>query len=218
VDKEKQHFLGFNTSLGTGVDVNRDFVPEAELNTQNQLADPRFRGKIVIQDVRGGSGQNRLASFLYAYGEQYVVDLLTKQEMVSSSDKRQMAEWVIRGRYPVAIGMGSDTLPFFHREGLGLNVKRVPGVETVAFDTVMTFDRSPNPSAAKVFVNWLLSQNTQERIAKTVTQNSLRADVPTVDPEGVLDRAKLGDYLILAREEYLPYRQRATQLATELFR
>jgi ABC-type Fe3+ transport system substrate-binding protein len=217
-DREKQYGMAFNASLSRGVDVNRDFVPEAELASQRDLVDPRWKGRIVIQEPRGGAGSSRLATFLHAYGEEYVRDLLTRQELVASGDKRQMAEWTVRGRYPIAIGLGSDTLIYFQREGIGLNVKSLPGTESVALDTVMAINRPPHPNARTLFLNWLLSQRVQTLVSRKVSQNSLRTDVAPVEPEEILDASHLDAYLVTPREEFVPVRQRALQLAAELMK
>ena len=217
-DRAKQTAMAFNSSLSAGVDVNRDFVPEQALASQRDLVDPRWKGKIVVQDPRGGAGANRLATFLHAYGEGYVRDLLTRQDLVVSGDKRQMAEWVVRGRYPIAIGMGSDTMLNYQHEGVGLSVKPLPGTETVAFDTVAVMNRPPHPSAQKLFVNWMLSQRVQAMLSQAVSQNSLRTDVPPVAPDEALDPSRLDTYLVTPREEFAPVRQRTLQLTAELLK
>jgi iron(III) transport system substrate-binding protein len=215
-DKGKQYVLAFNTSLTGGAFVNRDVIPEAQLPTERELTDARWKGKIVIQDPRGGAGLARLSAYVKTYGEDYVRDLLAKQDVVVSGDKRQMTEWAVRGRYPIAIGLGSDTIVQFQREGLGLNLKHLAGVESPSIDTVQAINRPPHPNAAKLFINWLLTRNTQTVVSTTVQQNSLRADVPTVDQDAVLDLDRMGEYLFTQREEFIPYRERALALASEL--
>jgi ABC-type Fe3+ transport system substrate-binding protein len=217
-DRPKQTAMAFNSSLSAGVDVNRDFVPEQALASQRDLVDPQWRGKIVVQDPRGGAGANRLATFLHAYGEDYVRDLLTKQDLVISGDKRQMAEWVVRGRYPIAIGMGSDTMLNYQHEGVGLNVKPLPGTENVAFDTVAVINRPPHPNAQRLFVNWMLTQRVPTLLSQAVTQNSLRTDVPPVAPDEALDPSRLDSYLVTPREEFAPVRQHTLQITSELLK
>jgi iron(III) transport system substrate-binding protein len=217
-DRAKQHALAFNAALSRGVDVNRDLIAEAELQSQRDLVDPRWKGKLVIQDPRGGAGANRLATFLYAYGEDFVRDLLTRQDIVTSGDKRQMAEWVVRGRYPIAIGMGSDTMLYYQREGVGLNVQSLPGTENLAFDTVVAINRPPHPNARTLFLNWMLSQAGQMLLSQAVRQNSLRTDVSPVEPAEALDASHLDAYLVTPREEFVPVRQRTLQLTAELLK
>ena len=216
-DKERKHVFAFNTSLSGGIVVNRDLVSESDLPSQKELVDPRWRGKIVIQDPRGGSGVSRLSVMLKVYGEPFVTSLL-KQDLVISGDKRQIGEWVIRGRYPIAIGIGSDVLEFFQQEGLGQNVKKLAGVEAPAIDTVQLVNRAAHPNAARVFINWLLTPKVQARISDTVKQNSTRLDVPPVVKDDVIDPKRLAEFLFPQREEFLPFRERAQQLATEILK
>jgi ABC-type Fe3+ transport system substrate-binding protein len=97
-------------------------------------------------------------------------------------------------------------------------VKSLPGTESVAFDTVMAINRPPHPNARKLFLNWLLSQRVQALTSKTVTQNSLRTDLPPVEPAEALDPSHLDTYLVTPREEFMPVRQRALQLSIELLK
>ncbi len=218
-DRDKKYAMRFIGSQFAAVMVDRDVVPEKEFSSARDLLDPRWRGKIVMQDPRGGGGAGAyaLAGFLLQYGEPFVRELLTRQDIVLSDNKRQMAEWVIRKRYPIAIGMGTETLPQFHRQGLGLNVRVVPG-DIITGDAVLLINNAPHPNAAKVYVNWLLSQKTQARLAEVARFNSRRTDVKPGNPELALDPRRVHAYLDLSNEQHAPARLRARQLARELLK
>src|SRR5581483_7672890 len=83
VDAEDRWFPGFIANTSAAFYVNRDFIPESDLRTDTDILDPRWRGKIAIQDPRGGAGLGRLTAMLMAHGEGFVRDLLTKQDIVS---------------------------------------------------------------------------------------------------------------------------------------
>ena len=55
-DKAKEYLPAFVASASFNVSVNRNAVPESDLTAEEQLVDPRWRGKIVLQDPRGGAG------------------------------------------------------------------------------------------------------------------------------------------------------------------
>src|SRR5581483_5575631 len=78
------------------------------------------------------------------------------------------------------------TMVQFQRAGVKLNL------ENVALDDIpaasngglapAVFKNPVHPNATKVFVNWLLSLDTQKLLADTQHQTSLRKGVPPVDP------------------------------------
>ncbi len=219
-DKERKYVLHFTTSLFGGVVVDRDVIPEQALRTAYDLIDPRWKGKIVMQDPRsGGSGNQALAAFIMKYGEPFGRALMAKQNLVISDNKRQMAEWVVRKRYPIAIGMGSDdTIAQFQKQGLGLNLTTVSGDDAIGGDTVVLMNRAPHPNAAKVYVNWLLSQKTQEKLAQQGQLNSRRTDVKPGDPALAPDPKRLNQYLPMSNEEAVEAKQIAQKLGKEFIK
>ncbi|MBA2689332.1 MAG: extracellular solute-binding protein [Burkholderiales bacterium] len=219
-DKEKRYVLHFSSSLFGGVVADRDAVPEKDFKSAHDLIDPRWKGKIVMQDPRGGgSGNQALATFIMKYGEQFARDLLSKQDVVISDSKRQMAEWVVRKRYPIAVGLGSDdTLAQFQQQGLGKNVKNVSGDDAIGGDTVTLINKAPHPNAAKVYVNWLLSAKTQAKLADVAKFNSRRVDVKPGNPESALDPQRIGQYLSMSNEEAMEAKLKAQQLGKELLK
>ena len=218
-DRDKKYAMRFTGALFAGVVVNRDVVPEKDFKTPRDLLDPRWQGRIVLQDPRagGGAGSYALAGFLLQYGEPFVRELLSRQKPIISDNKRQMAEWVIRNRYPIAIGMGTDTLPQFQQQGLGKNVRVVPG-DDITGDVVLLINKAPNPNAAKAYVNWLLSRKTQGRLAQVAELNSRRTDVKPGDPESALDLRRVGHYLDVSDEEHVEARNKVRKLAKELLK
>jgi iron(III) transport system substrate-binding protein len=219
-DKEKRYVLHFASSLFGGILVDRDVISEKDFDSAKNLLDPRWKGKIVMQDPRsGGSGNAAFATFIMKYGDQFVRDLLSKQEVVITDNKRQMAEWVVRKRYPIAVGMGSDdTIAQFQQQGLGKNVKTVSGDDAVGGDAVIFLNRAPHPNASKVYVNWLLSKKTQTMLAEVAKLNSRRNDVKPGNVELALDPKRIGHYVETSNEEALEPKVKAQQIGKELIK
>lgn len=218
-DREKKYAMRFTGALFAGVVVNRDVVPEKDFKTPRDLTDPRWKGKILLQDPRagGGAGSYALAGFLLQYGEPFVRELLTRQDVVIADNKRQMAEWVIRKRYPIAVGLGTDTLPQFQQQGLGRNVRVVAG-DDITGDVVLVLEKAPHPNAAKAYLNWLLSRKTQDRLARVAELNSRRMDVKPGEPASALDLRHIERYLDVSDEEHVEARNTVRKLAKELLR
>jgi ABC-type Fe3+ transport system substrate-binding protein len=219
LDKEGVYVPAFLAYELKGIYANRDLAPEAEVSSSEQLTDPRWKGQIVVQDPRGGSGLVTLASFLKAYGEDWVRDLLTKQDAVVTSDNRQQADWVVRGRYPIAVGFDTALLAEYQRQGVGLNVKPVErGVKrwTNGFGAIHVIQGRPHPQATQLFVNWLLTRAVQERLTEITQLNSARLDVRPGNPELVIDPATLDQYLNVSQEEYRSLVEQTERLSREL--
>ena len=220
-DKEKKYVVGFANFISFMVYVNRDVIPETELGSIQDLTNPRWRGKIAIQDPRGGSGLNSLEVFLKIYGEEDLKDLLMSQDVVVTNDIRQQAEWVIRGRYPIGIGLVPDAFLVFEEQGLRFHVQVLKDSgNSISTGTagIQLLNRAPHPNATKVYINWLLTKKIQSRMAAATKQNSRRVDVPAADPGALPDSKRMDSYILSQAEELLPVRRRAQQLAKEFLR
>jgi iron(III) transport system substrate-binding protein len=147
---------------------------------------------------------------------------LLAQEPVITGDNRQLTEWLVRGRYPIAIGLRSYDLLVFQQEGLGKNVLPVRTGEALPLSIgsggIQVISQAPHPNATKVFVNWLLTQRVQERLAQATADNSRRTDVAPPSPEEVPDRAQLDKYVPHQDEALLPVRVRALQIAEQVLK
>jgi iron(III) transport system substrate-binding protein len=221
MDRERQYTYGFQGDLSQHVWVNREFIPESELDSVEQLTDPKWKGKISWNDpTAAGSGSAIAGYWLLLKGEDWLRTLY-QQDVVSTRDLRQQVEWIVRGRYPIAIGGDSTTLLEMQQQGLGAQVKplapysQLGGRMSPGFGNVMLINRAPHPNAAKLYINWLLSQEGQTAFATITQRNSRRLDVqglPETTPRpGV-------EYVIINREENQPNIATAMDLAKTIIK
>ncbi|HEY4135012.1 MAG TPA: extracellular solute-binding protein [Alphaproteobacteria bacterium] len=207
-DKAKKYFVGFGLVGGPLAWVNRDFVSEAELSNMSQLNEDRFKGKVTTLDWRGGSASNNFALLLSdkRYGANWLRDLIVKNEIVVTNNNRQQIDWLIRGNYPIAIGVTSNILFNMKETGLAQNVVPLDGPRkySSSFGGLIAFQKPPNPNAAKVYANWIMSQKGQATIAKLANYNSRRTDVEPGEAATVVDLSKIDDYVNTQSEEMLP--------------
>jgi iron(III) transport system substrate-binding protein len=221
MDREKQFTYGFQGTLSEHVWVNREFIPESELSSVEQLVDPKWKGMISWNEPRAAGGGSAVAGYWLALkGEDWLRQLF-EQDVVPTRDLRQQVEWVVRGRYPIAVG-GDDTfLVEFRRQGLGQRVETLDlysplgGRQGPAFGNAMLMNRAPHPNAAKIYLNWLLSQEGQASWTRITDRNSRRLDVQ--GPERAAPRPGV-KYLVINREENQPYIQQAMQLAEAMLK
>jgi ABC-type Fe3+ transport system substrate-binding protein len=109
------------------------------------------------------------------------------QEPVLSRDSRQVVEFMVRGRFPIALGVNPLLLTQFQRQGLGKNLKllRFPELDTMSSgaSTAWLVNKAPHPNAAKLLINWLLTRDAQVHWAREVETNSRRVGVEPGNPQ-----------------------------------
>lgn len=187
MDRDKSMFYSFDGTVQNPIMVNWDVVPKSALTTGDDLFKPQFVGKIMWDDPRrGGSGNGASQTLFQNFGEEFLLKLFN-HNIVYSTNKRQQAEWIVRGRYPIGIGLDESQLEVFQQQGIGKNIGPIPDsfykVQQVSsgFGGIGFVDRAPHPHAAAVYINWLLSQEGQKAWA-AIPRTSRRTDVPKHDP------------------------------------
>jgi len=213
VDKEEKYSLIYAAAVGTLIAVNTNLINPNEITSYNQLLDPRWRGKIVSNDVvRGTSGTGGgLIKFLYLHpnlGANFLKRLFGDMDVTFSRDMRQMIDWLAQGRFAIALFPAWTDTEKARRIGLPVamvNSKRMKeGFPVVSGRrAVMVLNPAPHPNATKVFVNWLLSRAGQTGVERVLTYPSLRVDTPTKNllPE-LLVPEKGTDALFVSLEKY----------------
>lgn len=220
MDLEEKLYYAFDGSSSDLVYVNADLVAPGELKSFKELGNPKWTGKIVWEDPRQeGSGLNSALLFYLTYGEAFLRKLFTEQKIVFTRDRRQLTEWVVRGRYPIAVSLPTDQLKIFLEKGVGKNVKALDDPTFVnslnpGFGAFGILNRRPHPNAAKLYVNLLLSKEGQLNwVTHSGGRNSRRLDVPLGDPEFAVNPNR--KYVQSQSEKMTPQRQAVVKLAKE---
>ena len=149
---------GFVAARGGGVTVNTDLVKDEQLKTFNDLLDPRWKGKLLLPDVRVmGDTFWPMTSVRLALGDDVIKRLFVDQEPVLSRDSRQVAEFMVRGRFPIALGVNPLLLKQFQRQGVGKNLKllRFSEMDTVNFGSDAVAGQPGAPSQRRPAVHQL---------------------------------------------------------------
>jgi iron(III) transport system substrate-binding protein len=220
VVKDAALTYGFLALRGGGVTINTDLVKEDQVRAFTDLLDPKWRGKLLLPDVRVmGDTFWPMTAVRLSLGDDIIKRLFVDQEPVLSRDTRQVAEFMVRGRFPIALGVNPQLLRPFQRQGLGKNLKllRFPEMDTVSYGTTLWLvNRAPHPSAAKVFVNWLLGKDAQTHWARDVETNSRRAGVEPGNPEFVVPRG--AKFFQVDAEENLPHVVKTQDIAKNVIK
>jgi iron(III) transport system substrate-binding protein len=181
--KTNRFLYSFVANAGTeGLFYNADLAKADEVRSFDDLLNPKWKGKIGLNDPRiGGSGIS-LWSFMWEIkGEDYLKKLV-QQDLFLSRNLRQVADALAKGKLAVTIGLGrSEYEPFLNA---GLPIKELPTPKeglpaSSGYGVLGIVKNPPHPNAMKVFVNWFLGKEGQEFYAKVMKQGTRRLDVDT---------------------------------------
>ncbi len=179
---DAEHFMvKFGGTINSGLWRNSDLVAESEVKEYRDLLNPKWKGKIVMQDPTvPGAGSAWFRLYYPVLGDAYMKELV-KQEPQIIRDKRLVVEWVARGKNPISLCGNTETLFQLQEAGSPLQIIYTKESEYVSTGpgAVGMAARPPHPNAARVYINWLLSQEGQTVWSKGILFPSFRADVPT---------------------------------------
>ena len=220
LDRDRNLAYAFTLVRSVGIFVNVDQVKDGELRSVKDLLAPRWKGRIAISDPRTiGSTFWPLTAARLKLGDGIMKQLLVDQEPVLSRDRNQLTEFMVRGRYPIAIGLNGLALQDFQAHGVGKNVKTLLLAELdyqSSGSAVWLLNRPPHPNAARVFVNWLLTKEAQAAWAKELQTNSRFVGVEPGDPQAVVPAGLT--LMQIDSEELLPELVKTQDIARQLIR
>jgi iron(III) transport system substrate-binding protein len=159
---------------------NSQLVAPAEVPyTLEDLLHPRWQGKLGALEI--GRPGDTWAPFLYAIGREDFLRELARRRIPMLAVQTYGRD-VAQGKYLVVVGFtGPQTQPLI-QEGLpigGLTAFRdVGGPVGRASSTVALANGAPRPNAARLFANWIYTQEGATLASQAYLHDSLRKDVP----------------------------------------
>lgn len=218
MDEDKRYLLSFRVELSK-IAFNADHISAAELGSVEDLMKPRYKGMISIEDPRvTGAGDVFGAWFVKEYGADAWQSLLVDQDVLFAASKDEQAQGLARGPHYIAIpNPGAAGLRPYRDAGVNMDIQYLGhdsdnAFVTIAYSVTGIFDPAPHPNAARVFANWLLSKDIQEKL-KRFDHNSRRRDVTPADPDKYPSAGV--DYFYPQSEAAVDARQAAIALAKE---
>ncbi len=220
LDRDKNLAYAFSLVRAPGVFVNVDQVKDGELRSVKDLLAPKWKGRIAVSDPRTiGSTFWPLTAARLRLGDGIMKQILVDQEPVLSRDRNQLTEFMVRGRYPIAIGLNGLALQDFQAHGVGKNIKTLllPELDYQSSGSgVWLLNRAPHPNAAKLLINWLLTREPQIAWARELQTNSRFVGVEPGDPQAVVPPGL--SLLQIDAEEQLAELVKTQDIARQLIR
>jgi len=187
-----------------GILVNTELVkPSDEPRSWNDLLGPRWKGQILADDVHPvGSGS---LFFQATYGKlgRPFHEKLAAQDPSFTRDPRGSQRRVARGEYPLFLPSSLAAM----KELEGLPLKTVipsEGAIYVLYQTAV-FKNAPHPNAARLFMDFLLSDEAQAIYAEDgygPVVESARTKTPRPALLGTSELKTMAEMARLAREIY----------------
>jgi iron(III) transport system substrate-binding protein len=226
MDREKTYVYAFDAGIQETALINWDFIKREDIKSVADVLKPQFAGKILFDEPRrGGSGNGSSMGLMVNFGEDFLRKVYA-QKVAVTENRRQAAEWLVRGRYPIVFGTGINEFQMFREQGLGKNIGPIPMTPnekvqmTPGFGSVSLVDRPPHPNAATIYINWLLSRDGQSKWVGT-QRTSRRVDAPCdalcQDNREIISKAGI-NYFKGQDENAVPIRERAIVVAKEVIK
>lgn len=194
-----------------GILANSDAVtPADEPKSWLDLLDPRWKGKILSDDMRALGGGGVFFSVMEDhFGTEFHTKLAAQQLQFGrelAANERRLA----RGEFDLYIPEGLNGLPLL--EGLPVRfIAPKEGLPYIIFDHAM-LQNAPHPNAARVFMNHYLSEDIQQNLVnlgmRSTTTDELTRTDPVVAPFahskllGTTDPKRMDSMLALAKTIY----------------
>src|SRR5262249_11889965 len=147
--------------------INTNVVPQdQEPKTWKDLLDPKWKGKLAMDDPRGsGPGGTILSGVEVLYGIDDVDSKLADQNIFFSPQAGPILEALNRGEY--AIFLSSNHTDVIAQRKAGAPIKQIKPSDGVGVTPINQglVKNAPHPNAAKLWIEWSLSEEGQALLA-----------------------------------------------------
>lgn len=184
-DPQDKHLITFNFSTYSSY-VNTNLVkPGEEPAVWKDLLDPKWKGKMTVADPTTGAGL--LNTFVTLMREKVIdeefIKSLYKQDIRFALSAPDAAGILARGERSFMITVTSSEFGSFVSQGAPIKAVGLNDGTVLTAIVVTAFGGGPHPNAAKLFMNWLISQEGQTVYSKAASVTSARKDVPSSLPK-----------------------------------
>jgi iron(III) transport system substrate-binding protein len=215
VDPENRYIFLYLGNVGEYVSYHTKSVDAGEIRSYWDFLQPKWKGKILSRDPKI-SGSQRIGLRIFYHtpelGAEFIRRLYGEMDVTLTQEIRQATDWLANGKFAIC---------FFCSEILKVKAQGLPvdefrtakwkesrAISAGNMGSVVLPSQPPNPNAARVFVNWLLSREGQtalQRAANTPynSEESLRTDIPKDMVRSEVRRVDGVKYILVDKPEYI---------------
>jgi len=169
-------------SMRSAIEINTRYVKRKDLKSVRELLHPRWRGKMAFMDPTvPGTGNARATAFYVHLGQEFVRKLYVDQRPIMTRNRRQLADWLARGTYPLVSGAPQRAIERLKEEGFPVasihSFTDFGGMVGAGSGIMTLMNKAPHPNAARVLVNWLASKEGLEFFSRINQTPTTRSDV-----------------------------------------
>ena len=178
--------------------INTDIVTADEApKTYQDLLDPKWKGKMVWSTVpEPTAAPGFIGNMLMTMGEQkgmdYIKALSAQQITNMTSSQRTVLDRVIVGDFPIGLSVFNHHVAISQADGAPIQWLKINPLASSA-SLVSLVKNAPHPNAGKLLVDFLISKEGQEALAKTgyiPAHPAVQASDPSLKPSGKPDDFK----------------------------
>lgn len=148
-----------------GFSWNTDCIPAGEEPQEYEdLLDPKWQGMIGIQDpVQGGGARSWIATMYYVWGEEYWTDYMTRlaAQEPAYGDYFVVADELAGGEICIHVAANVGVTEGMRSDGAPVQWA-TPDPMMVSRFSINLHSRASNPNAAKLYIEYLLSEEAQQ--------------------------------------------------------
>ena len=160
------------------IGYNSTLLPKQDIPTKwTDLLDPKWEGAIGVEGSDSGSQHSQYWILKKVYGESYWDKLLKNRPKIFGGQGAMMTG-LLRGEIKLAMH-ALGYMIYNYRELQKAPIQGVWPKDCVPMyiGPVALMEKAPHPNAAKLFMDWILSQEGQEAMVQVVGAYSARSDV-----------------------------------------
>jgi iron(III) transport system substrate-binding protein len=175
----------FSSQLNPPVIYDRKQVSVNNVDELHELLDPKWKGKVVINDPLPAGASSSLFRWLWrALGPDKATDYfrrLRAQAGAVDRDQRRQIEWIVQGKYAWLLGPNNNMLHQLAQRGLKFGI--LPEFKDygthigTGSGCIALMNRAPHRNAAVIYLNWFLNKEGQTAWSKASNLPTRRLDV-----------------------------------------
>jgi len=181
-----------------------------DINSYYDVFDKKYDGLRVSGSMELSEGAHTVATMWMMVGKDWMRLWVTEAKPVYASDSDVIVNWLIEGRYGLAMfaGGSAEVRKVDDLRSKGAPVMRMTKILKEGADSnpgssgnLTLVKNAPHPNAAKLYLNWFLSKEGQLAMQKGFDEgDSLRIDIPKDMIAAEFRRQPGAKYRVLATE------------------